>query len=89
MDVHLKPELEQLIRSKIDSGEYDSPSDVVCEALRLLEERDQLLLLQKEEVGRKIDEGLESLRAGKGVDGEAVFDRIEAELDSVERTGHQ
>jgi len=89
MDVHLKPELEQLIRSKVDSGEYDSPNDVVCEALRLLEERDRLLRIQRDEISKKIDQGLESLRAGEGVDGEAVFDRIEAELDALEHTGHQ
>jgi antitoxin ParD1/3/4 len=52
-----------------------------------MEERDQMLLLRKEEIRKEIAEGLHSLRLGKGVDGEAVFDRIEAELDTLERNG--
>ena len=51
-------------------------------------ENETQLSLRKEEIRRQIAEGLQSLRLGKGVDGEAVFDRIEAELDALERTGH-
>jgi antitoxin ParD1/3/4 len=39
MNVELTPELEQLIRSKVDSGRYSSASEVVGEALRLLDQR--------------------------------------------------
>jgi antitoxin ParD1/3/4 len=41
MNVSLTPELEELIRRKVESGMYGSASEVVREALRLLEERDQ------------------------------------------------
>ncbi len=37
-------------------------------------------------VQEKIREGIDSLRRGEGVDGEAVFDRLDAEIDQVERT---
>ena len=37
MNVSLTPELEQYIRTKVDSGRYLSASEVVREALRLLE----------------------------------------------------
>ena len=57
--------------------------------VRLMEERDQMILLRKGEIQQKIAEGLQSLRSGKGVDGEAVFDRIEAELDTLELNGHK
>jgi antitoxin ParD1/3/4 len=87
MHVHLTPEMEELVRNKISSGEYSSASDVVCEGLRLLGERDQLFQLQKDEIAQKISEGLESLRTGKGLDGEEVFDRIESELDQLDSTG--
>jgi antitoxin ParD1/3/4 len=87
MNVHLAPEIEEFVRNKVSSGEYSSASDVVCEALRLLGERDQLLLLQRDEVAKKISEGIESLRAGNGVNGDEVFDRIESELDRLENTG--
>jgi hypothetical protein len=37
----------------------------------------------------KITQGLNSLRRGAAVDGESVFDRIDAELDELERTGQK
>jgi antitoxin ParD1/3/4 len=40
MKVHLTPELEQLVQSKVKSGRYNSASEVLREALRLLEQRD-------------------------------------------------
>ena len=84
MNVHLTPELEELIQKKVESGRYNSASEVMREALRLMEQRDEFLALRKDEVRRKISEGLDSLRRGEGVDGEAVFDRIEAELDTLD-----
>jgi hypothetical protein len=39
MNVHLTPELEQLVHSKVESGRYNSASEVVRDALRLMEQR--------------------------------------------------
>jgi antitoxin ParD1/3/4 len=47
-----------------------------------------MLVLRKDVIRKKIDEGLQSLCRGEGVDGDAVFDRIEAELEALERKGH-
>lgn len=82
MNVHLTPELEQMVLRKVQTGRYNSASEVMREALRLMEERDQLKATQKEELRKKIEAGLKSLDEGKGVDGEAVFARLEAELDA-------
>ena len=41
MNVNLTPQLEELVRSKVASGLYTSASEVVREALRLLEEQDR------------------------------------------------
>ena len=40
MDVPLDPEIERVVRQKVESGEYPSISDLVEEALFLLVERD-------------------------------------------------
>lgn len=40
MNVSLTPQLEQLIRQKVDTGRYNNASEVVREALLLLETRD-------------------------------------------------
>ena len=42
MNVSLTPELEAMIRQQVDSGRYNSASEVVREALRLLEEHQRV-----------------------------------------------
>jgi len=44
MNVSLTPELEEFIAVKVESGRYTSASEVVREALRLLEEHDRAKL---------------------------------------------
>lgn len=87
MNVSLTPELEQLVHQKVQTGRYTSASEVVREALRLMEERDRLEAWRKDEIRAQIAAGLGSLRAGKGEDGEDVFDRLEAEIDAEVRRG--
>jgi antitoxin ParD1/3/4 len=41
MNVSLTPELERLITEKVDTGMYQTASEVVREGLRLLRDRDQ------------------------------------------------
>jgi antitoxin ParD1/3/4 len=57
MNVSLTPELEQLVQDKVRSGRYNSASEVVREALRLLEERDRLRELRAEELRRRVAGG--------------------------------
>ncbi len=59
MNVSLTPELEQYIRTKVDSGRYLSASEVVREALRLLEQKEKRL----EELRVEIQKGLNSGRS--------------------------
>jgi antitoxin ParD1/3/4 len=40
MNVSLTPELDKFVAGKVESGRYTSASEVVREALRLLEEHD-------------------------------------------------
>ena len=58
MNVSLTPELDQFVAAKVASGRYTSASEVVREALRLLEERDQArnaqLAVFNEELGHRL-----------------------------------
>ena len=81
MDVSLTPELERMVHRKVQTGQYNSASEVVQEALRLMEERDQMKTIQKEELLKKIAAGLKSLEEDKGIDGEALFAQMDAEFD--------
>jgi antitoxin ParD1/3/4 len=60
MNISLTPHLENLVKSKVDSGLYNSASEVMREALRLLEERDQLRNVRLEELRREIQKGIDS-----------------------------
>lgn len=77
MNVHLTPELEQMVQNKVKTGRYNSASEVMREALRLMEERD----LAKAEIRKKIAVGIASAKAGRLSDGDEFFDQMEAELD--------
>jgi antitoxin ParD1/3/4 len=67
MNVSLTPELEQLVAEKVESGRYTSASEVIREALRLLEEQDQLRQNRLAAVRQKIDRGLAQLDRGEGI----------------------
>ena len=89
MNVHLTPELEQLVHTKVQSGRYNSASEVVREALRLLAERDELLALRKDAIRQQIDAGWEALRRGEGVDGEAFFADLERQEQAMTPPPHE
>ena len=60
MNISLTPHLEKLVHGKVDSGLYNSASEVMREALRLMEERDQLRELRLEELRCEIQKGIDS-----------------------------
>lgn len=60
MNISLTPQLEELVKRKVDSGLYVSASEVMREALRLLEERDRLKAMRLEELRAEIKKGLDS-----------------------------
>jgi antitoxin ParD1/3/4 len=59
MNVSLTTELEKFVSAKVESGRYNSASEVVREALRLLEEHDQARSVHfagfNQELGRRLD----------------------------------
>ena len=60
MNISLTPHFEELVKGKVDSGLYNSASEVMREALRLLEERDQSHQLRFEELRSDIQKGIDS-----------------------------
>ncbi len=76
MNVSLTPELEELIQRRVRSGRYTSASEVVREALRLLDDRDELRTLRMDELRARVAAGLDSLDRGTGLDGDLVIDEI-------------
>jgi antitoxin ParD1/3/4 len=65
MNINLTPHLEDLVRQKVASGLYSSASEVVREALRLMERDDQVQAAKLAQLRRDIQEGLNSGSAGE------------------------
>jgi antitoxin ParD1/3/4 len=67
MNVSLTPELEQFVAKKVESGMYQTASEVVREGLRLLREQDELHQSKLDELRKEISVGLEQADRGKVV----------------------
>ena len=65
MNVSLTPQLEKLVKEKVASGKYNSASEVMREALRLLVEQDQFRTIKLEALKREIELGMTDLEAGR------------------------
>jgi antitoxin ParD1/3/4 len=83
MNVSLTPELEKFVSAKVGSGRYNSASEVVREALRLLEEHDSARAAQLAEFNGELDRRLASLDRGERVD--PVDARARLQRKSAER----
>jgi antitoxin ParD1/3/4 len=60
MNISLTPHFEELVKNKLASGLYHSASEVIRDALRLMEERDHVRELRLEELRKEIQRGLDS-----------------------------
>ena len=60
MNVNLTPQREDLVRSKVASGLYTSASEVVREALRLMDEQDRLRGAKLRQLRGDVRQGLTS-----------------------------
>jgi antitoxin ParD1/3/4 len=67
MNVSLTPELEKFVAAKVEAGRYNSASEVVREALRLLEEYDQSRAVRLGEFNQELGRRLGSLDRGRNV----------------------
>jgi antitoxin ParD1/3/4 len=77
MNVSLTPELEKFVSAKVESGRYNSASEVVREALRLLEEHDSVRAAQMLEFNEELGRRLAALDRGEVVDPAAARARLQ------------
>ncbi|MGA2595096.1 MAG: type II toxin-antitoxin system ParD family antitoxin [Bryobacteraceae bacterium] len=68
MNVSLTPKLEKFVSAKVQSGRYNSASEVVREALRLLEEHDSARAARLAEFNQELGRRLAALDLGEVVD---------------------
>ncbi len=66
MNISLTPKLESLVRSKVESGYYNNASEVVREALRLMETHENLLAQAKlMQLREQLDLGAKQIASGE------------------------
>jgi antitoxin ParD1/3/4 len=78
MNVSLTPELDKLVQQKVNSGLYQTASEVVREGLRLLHERDIVREKQLQSLRQRIERGVKQLDAGMGVSSDKGWKQIRA-----------
>ncbi len=77
MNVSLTPELEQFVQTKVESGRYNSASEVIREALRLLEDHERVRAAQLAEFNQELGRRLASLDRGERADPGEVRGRLQ------------
>jgi antitoxin ParD1/3/4 len=86
VNVSITPELDAFLQNRVKSGRYQTTSEVVREALRLLErqekERDQAFRQLK----TKLEKGAGQAERGELLDGDEVFDELREMIEERRRS---
>lgn len=67
MNVSLTPQLESFVKQKVLSGKYNSTSEVMREALRLLQEQDELKSFKLQALRQDLQIGVSELDQGESI----------------------
>lgn len=81
MNISLTPALEKFVQDKVATGLYNSVSEVIWEALRLLVSKETISQERLDMLNRDIEEGLTDLEAGRYEDGHTVMKRLIAKYE--------
>jgi antitoxin ParD1/3/4 len=79
MPITLQPEQEKFIQTQLATGRYTNATEVIAEALQLLEKRNHYDRWV-EELRNKIDIAATELDRGEGLDGEIAINQLRARL---------
>lgn len=83
MNVSLTPELEAMVKEKVESGRYASSSEVIREALRIMEREEKKRVLIE-----ALNEGYEQIERGETIEfNRSEFERIMEEARANAHSG--
>ncbi|YAF94539.1 MAG: type II toxin-antitoxin system ParD family antitoxin [Nodularia sp. CChRGM 3473] len=81
--ITLTLEQENLIQNLLITGKFNNVSEVIQAALCLLEQESLSYQAWVEETRILVDEGIESLEHGEGIDGETFVNKLLADLQKA------
>jgi antitoxin ParD1/3/4 len=87
-NIALTPHFDQFVKQKVDSGRYQSASEVVREGLRLMEQAEQERQSSLADVRQKIHEGYLQVKNGQTVDPDDVLKEIAAMSKAGRKTAN-
>lgn len=85
VNVSLTPELEAFLQSRVSSGRYQTTSEVVREALRLLERQEQEREQAMQQLKAKLERGAAEAERGELLDGDQVFEELREMIEERRR----
>lgn len=65
MEVAIPKSLEALVRRKVEEGQYSTEEEVVADALRLMQVRDEVVAMKRDRLKDALDRGYEDAAAGR------------------------
>jgi antitoxin ParD1/3/4 len=77
MNVTIPKGLEELVRQKVEEGRYSTEDEVVADALRLMQARDEVTAIKHARLQDAIDRGYDDVAAGRVISFESD-DQIDA-----------
>ena len=77
MNVHLTAEQQEFVKQRLASGGYASASEVIRAGLRALEADERW----REDVRKKISDGVAQAKLGQLLDGDEVFKELVDRID--------
>lgn len=82
MKIHLRPELEEMIKQDVQRGPYQSVDEFIERAVSLLHDQEAWLAGHGSEIRAKIEQGYAAAQRGELIDS----DRVRSTLDERKRS---
>ena len=78
MEIHLRPELEALVRQDVQRGSYQTIDEYVEHAISILHQQEAWLAANRAEISAKIDQGYRAAQRGELLEPDEMRDRLNA-----------
>ena len=85
VNISITPELDEFLQSRVESGRYQTTSEVVREARRLLQRQETERDAAFQQLKAKLERGAAQAEASKLLDGDEVFDELREVIEEHRR----